>query len=946
MYKDFIADFYSNRDDTLEGIIASATTWHDFLKFWSRNLGYFTLDNLINIYSYFPTGSTFKTFEDWNNERIERRIKKGSHGVPILKDNNLMYVFDISQTWGKPLVIWQYSKKNNEYIAKLYSIKSQLIEKDLTMPQILKMYIENNISKNYSSLNNQELKLISLSVENILLEKIGFANNYEEFQKSFNYVSNMSKKDLLNCLQIVNKETCNFYRELFNNVKALNAVNQEIIQLSNSSQLLNNSDLEGVLLGLEAKYDIDYELLRFMYDKYSLNQDVTYQSKQASHIESPFQEEKSEESTNHNQEETRKYDFYDLESAYEYLKGIDSDDKELKDLLNEIADEMGYDDNEHYNIENDLLNKIVDYLENKSKVTVEQTNKEDYAVIDGQLSLFESREKLLAEKICDIFNSFDTKFQNTFEIREVELGPWEHIKSKKRNLSILLTSPIANMGDNAFTYFNSDKTDETKLNNGIINNAFIQSLYKDKDFSIRFSPELIHIFWNNFDEKRFDLSIPSTKTLNQSENTDKELENIDSEISDITDKENNTEVNYKVPTAEIIPTRDGLEANAIDERNYNSEGEEIKEEYPPINYHISDEKVATSFGPKARFEDNVKAIELLKKLEQEDRNATKEEQDILSRYVGWGGIADAFDERKDNWKNENGRLKLLLNEEEYKAAAHSTLSSFYTPNIAIDGIYKILKQFGFKKGNILEPSCGIGNFFGRLPDEFGQSKLYGVEIDNISSRIARKLYPKAKIETIGYENSKVADEFFDIAIGNVPFGNNTVYDKRYKDRFLIHDYFFQKTLDKVRDGGIIAFITTDGTLDKKDTKVREYLAKRAEFLGAIRLPNNTFIGNANTKVTSDVIFLKKRNELKQDISDEKWIYTSEYEDGITINNYYIDNPNMMLGKMELQSTAYGYDNTLSPIDEDINVLLTKAIEKLPHNIYEPMALLKIMLLLL
>ena len=387
-------------------------------------------------------------------------------------------------------------------------------------------------------------------------------------------------------------------------------------------------------------------------------------------------------------------------------------------------------------------------------------------------------------------------------------------------------------------------------------------------------------------------------------------------------------------TAKIIPTRDGIKTNVIEEHSYNSNGEEIKEEYPPINYHISDDKVDTSFGAKSRFEDNVKAIELLKELESEDRNATKEEQDILSKYVGWGGIADAFDERKDNWKTERERLKLLLNEEEYKAAAHSTLSSFYTPNMAIDGIYKTLKQFGFEKGNILEPSCAIGNFFGRLPSEFDKSKLYGVELDSISGRIAKKLYPNAKIEITGYENSKVADELFDVAVGNVPFGSNTVYDKRYKDKFLIHDYFFQKTLDKVRDGGIIAFITTDGTLDKKDTRVREYIAKRAEFLGAIRLPNNTFTSNANAKVTSDIIFLKKRDELKQDISEEKWIYTSELEDGITINNYYIDNPNMMLGKMELQSTAYGYDNTLFPIDEDINILMNQAIEHLPSNIYE------------
>lgn len=593
------------------------------------------------------------------------------------------------------------------------------------------------------------------------------------------------------------------------------------------------------------------------------------------------------------------------------------------------------------NFNYDLLEKIYNHYYNKyrkvskgsNNITVDASNSKQKEE-NEQLSLFLTREEELANKICDIFNSFDTKYQNTFEIRNVELQVWEHIKSNKRNLSILLSSSLADMGENAFSYFNSDKTDEIKLNEGIKNNAFIQSLYKDKDFSIYISPDLIHIYWNNFDEKQFDMSIPSTKMVDQNEIDNQELEQIDREVSSIIEDEEDNDFDYKVTTAEIIPTRDGIETNVIEEHSYNSNGEEIKEEYPPINYHISDDKVDTSFGAKSRFEDNIKAIELLKELESEDRNATKEEQDILSRYVGWGGIADAFDERKDNWKTERERLKLLLNEEEYKAAAHSTLSSFYTPNMAIDGIYKTLKKFGFEKGNILEPSCAIGNFFGRLPSEFDKSKLYGVELDSISGRIAKKLYPNAKIEITGYENSKVANELFDVAVGNVPFGNNTVYDKRYKDKFLIHDYFFQKTLDKVRDGGIIAFITTDGTLDKKDTRVREYIAKRAEFLGAIRLPNNTFTSNANAKVISDIIFLKKRDELKQDISDEKWIYTSEYEDGITINNYYIDNPNMMLGKMKLQSTAYGYGNTLSPIDEDINVLMNQAIEHLPSNIYE------------
>ena len=589
-----------------------------------------------------------------------------------------------------------------------------------------------------------------------------------------------------------------------------------------------------------------------------------------------------------------KIDNYDYELDKEYLIEI----SERNDLNTKLVND----------IYNSFLNKYkhinFSFQNNVVSENVKMPIKEDN-IDTKQLSLFEPREETLASKICDIFNSFDTKYRNTFEIANVELQRWEHISSKKRNLTILLKSPLAsNMDEDSFTYFNTDKTDEKKLNDGIVNNYFLNVLNNDKDFSISFTPSLIHIYWHNFDDKQFDMNISSTRLVEQSEIEKEELEKIDEEVNQI-----------------------------ISEHPYNNDVE-LKEEYPKINYHISDDKVDITFGAKTRFEDNIKAIELLKKLEFEDRNATKEEQDILSRYVGWGGISETFDERKDNWKNEREKLKLLLNDDEYKDASHSTLSSFYTPNIAIDGIYNTLKQFGFEKGNILEPSCGIGNFFGRLPSDFEKSKLYGIELDSISGRIAKKLYPNVKIEITGYENSKVSDDLFDVAIGNVPFGNNTVFDKRYKDKFLIHDYFFQKTLDKVRSGGIIAFITTDGTLDKKDTRVREYIAKRAEFIGAIRLPNNTFTGNANAKVTSDIIFLKKRDELKLDVSDENWIYTSEYDDGITINNYYIDNPNMMLGKMELQSTAYGYDNALSPIDEDIKVLMKQAIENLPSNIYE------------
>ena len=892
MNNDFFREFLSIRDETLKNIQLDNNSWNKFITYWSKILDKYSVDNVLNLYTYNSSGRTFMTFDEWNSEEVGRRIKPKSKGIPIIINNWKGYVFDIKQTYGKEYRIWNYNHFVDKPLLEYYQDNVGISNDDnkSLYENFYDTFYEISIKQimnNYMTMSADEVEFVAKTMTSLFLAKANF--NIYNLPNSYELLEEMDSDDILKCMQIANKETATIYNDFIEKATSLeniqNYIQTNVLFQFKDDNILSNEEKQNFLSGIEVNTPFNNGILENIYDSYVNRYEHSFKRKV-----NPIQEEKTLS--------------FDDENVY---------------INNEKVSEEEFDE-EFTKMEEELFDNVHEL--NNSNDNVEQ------------MSLFAPREEELANKICDIFNSFDTKYQNTFEIHNVELQVWEHIKSNKRNLSIILSSPIADMGENAFSYFNPDKTDEIKLNEGIKNNAFIQSLYKDKDFSIYISPDLIHIYWNNFDDKQFDMSIPSTKLVDQNEIDNQELEQIDREVSSIIEDVEDNDIDYKVTTAEIIPTRDGIETNVIEEQEFNSNGKEIEKEYPKVNYHISDDKVDISFGAKSRFEDNVKAIELLKQLESEDRNATKEEQDILSRYVGWGGIADAFDERKDNWKSERERLKLLLNDEEYKAAAHSTLSSFYTPNVAIDGIYKTLKQFGFEKGNILEPSCAIGNFFGRLPSEFEKSKLYGVELDSISGRIAKKLYPNVKIEITGYENSKVADELFDVAVGNVPFGSNTVYDKRYKDRFLIHDYFFQKTLDKVRDGGIIAFITTDGTLDKKDTRVREYIAKRAEFLGAIRLPNNTFTNNANAKVTSDIIFLKKRDELKQDLSDEKWIYTSEYEDGITINNYYIDNPNMMLGKMELESTAYGYDNTLSPIDEDINVLMNQAIEHLPSNIYE------------
>lgn len=357
--------------------------------------------------------------------------------------------------------------------------------------------------------------------------------------------------------------------------------------------------------------------------------------------------------------------------------------------------------------------------------------------------------------------------------------------------------------------------------------------------------------------------------------------------------------------------------------NENSKTENIKAQ----NYHINNDLEIG--GAKAKFKANIAAIETLQKIEIENRYATPEEQEIMSRYTGWGGLSEAFDSSKEKWTEEYNRLKELLTEEEYKSAKASVLDSFYTPPYIIESIYSALKNMGFDGGNILEPALGTGNFLGKMPEStYKESRIYGTEIDSISGRIAKRLYPDADISITGFEKKDFPDSFFDIAVGNVPFGGFKVPDRRYdKYNFAVHDYFFAKTLDKVRPGGIVAFITSKGTLDKANPSVRKYISQRAELLGAVRLPNTAFKSYAGTEVTSDIIFLQKRERMI-DIAPE-WVYTEADGNGFTCNRYFIDNPDMILGKTVEGNKLYGKGTMVIPFENsDLKEQLQKAVLKI------------------
>ena len=345
------------------------------------------------------------------------------------------------------------------------------------------------------------------------------------------------------------------------------------------------------------------------------------------------------------------------------------------------------------------------------------------------------------------------------------------------------------------------------------------------------------------------------------------------------------------------------------------------------DFHITDDALGHG-TPSEKYAANAAAIRTLKQIEAEERLATPEEQEILSRYVGWGGLANCFEQTSPHYEE----LKSLLDSEEYAAARASSLTAFYTPPVVIRGIYKALAQMGFTQGNILEPSCGTGNFLGLLPTDLAGSKAYGVELDSISGRIAGQLYQNANISVNGFETVQMPDSFFDVAVGNVPFGDFKVLDKRYdKHHWLIHDYFFGKTLDKVRLGGIVAFITSKGTLDKENSSVRKYLAQRADLIGAIRLPDNTFKRNAGTEVTSDIIFLQKRDHITD--LDQDWVHLDTDENGIRMNRYFVQHPEMILGDMVMESTRFGPDSACKAREgEDLSEQLANAIQFLQAEI--------------
>lgn len=424
------------------------------------------------------------------------------------------------------------------------------------------------------------------------------------------------------------------------------------------------------------------------------------------------------------------------------------------------------------------------------------------------------------------------------------------------------------------------------------------------------------------------------------------FDDIGNNLKTVTLKDNTEYLGGMITGSDVIPYHLESDLEMIFENLTYKQPEQTTEETQirkaeAHNFKITEETLPEKLSPSERLNQNLEAISMLNRVESGQRELDSTSQEVLARYVGWGGLSEVFDESKGGqWKEARAFLKENLSHAEYEAARESTLTSFYTPKTVIDGIYKTLSDMGFKQGNILEPSMGIGNFIGNIPDKMNKSKFYGIELDSVSGRIGKLLYPESEVQIKGLEETSFSNNFFDAVIGNIPFGEYKVNDREYnKNNFLIHDYFFAKSIDKVRNGGIIAFITSSGTMDKKDESVRRYLAARAEFLGAIRLPNDTFKGVAGTEVTSDIIFLKKRDSIRE--RDEDWIHLTEDENGLTYNKYFVDHPEQVLGTMREVSGRFG--NTLACLPKenaDLKELLTKASEEISKgSTYEEIELL-------
>lgn len=952
--------------DTLKEITGSSENWIKFLKTASNNYKY-SFNEQVLIYAQKPNATACADIETWN-KRLKRWVNKGAKGIALISIENgrniLRHVFDISDTHSginQELKLWEVKpsyenglietlensfgnlKIKDNLAEAIYSSSINLVEDNSQDYLVdLKEVLENS---SLQGLNDEELEsffkgLLVNSISYIAMKRCGI-EPMEHFNLSdFELIKKFDNKRVVSRLgaaisDISEQELREIYSSVRNFEKNTNNINRTFVNNQKTNYHINeNKNNEG---------RNDYERTKIQTNGRLPDSTSSITTNQENETREILKDER-EISKRIQKRIIRGIDVR-WQDGRTFRRNRENGSKEIETNNQEFSREKSSERRNESSKSNGLGTR--------NEFNTKSSRRNDNSRINLQLNLFSDSYippiktlPSVEEQINNIQTQAEVEntsaFNFTQDVIDSVLLEGSHVVNGKFRIYRLFQESYSTEDNITFI-----KKEYGEGGGNARNYENLNEWYNAKGIKLTFglkenAPELL-LTWNKV-EKRIGELVKSDLYLNSDEKEkyrkwlNEEYENEKWMYDARINPEQKQNVVNELKEKDIEQAQNVL--NLFKSREENGKPLDRDEYYnkqEKINYHIDNNSLGEG-TPKEKVRRNIDAIKLLKKLENENRLANKDEQEILASYVGWGGLPDVFDENKTNWSEEYNELKELLTDKEYSSARASTLTAFYTPPIVIKAIYKTLQNMGLEQANILEPSCGTGNFLGMLPEEMQNSKLYGVELDSISGRIAKQLYQKADIRVDGYEKTDLPDSFFDVAIGNVPFGDFKVNDSRYdKNNFLIHDYFFAKTLDKVRPGGVIAFITSKGTMDKANPEVRKYIAQRAELLGAIRLPDNTFTKNAGTKVTSDIIFLQKRENLTDIMPD--WVYLDKDTNDISINSYFTDKPEMILGNMEIVSTAYGYDSTCKAdenqnLEEQLNYAITNIHGELQDNIIE------------
>lgn len=836
---------------TTESLTSNLEQWESFLKCSAWNYKYSFADQIL-IYAQRPDATACASIDVWN-QKLHRWVNRGAKGIALISENDnsyrLRYVFDIADTDGKsPINLWNIENNQNQIVTKHLS---NIYENDAKQgyfndcsniklsPDLEKVLFK---SAEYMVLTRCGLKVDKTGLENIVKLK-GLQNIVQ-----FGTISNVITRDVLSkiakeisTISIQQKSNNAIDNKIEKEYNVAISINDTGGNDNERNQLQERGRLLSSGFGTTSGQQMSWEIRN--------DEEKSSQRKQPSVIQRIENNGATDGTLFRSGGNSQQDDGIDdkRDGTSKWNNGTTESPR---------SDEMGRSDEQHspFGGRSGSEGTHIRLIQTLPTVEEQQNIIQQAEEYDTSSALFISQMDI--DSVLTLGSGFsEGKYRIYQEIQ----------KNEDANENIFFLKKEYGIGGGSHTF--PDDTSGWSFHDG----KGIK-IIKTTD---NIEEKAIQLTWKKA-LKRIRELVAGDKYLTDEEKLKYSVF--------LTDKnEPNTE-NSLEPDKSV--KRDGLLEKS-------PHTETMK------NFRIKDKSFYAETKSE-RFKNNVDAIKLLKSLEEAQRLATPEEQVILSKYVGWGGLADCFDERNSKY----AMLKTLLTEDEYISARESTLTAFYTPPYLIDAMYKTLENLGFCSGNVLEPSCGTGNFIGLLPENMIKSKVYGVELDSLTGRIAKQLYQKSSVVVQGFETVTLPDNFFDVAIGNVPFGQFKIADKMYdKQNWLIHDYFFGKTLDKVRPGGVIAFITSKGTLDKENPTVRKYIAHRAELIGAIRLPNNAFKAYAGTEVTSDIIFLQKRDHIVD--VDPDWVHLNKDKNGLTMNQYFIDHPNMIIGEMKEVSGPYG-----------------------------------------